>query len=149
MSYFIHFVFRNAGYDESLQLLEARGFVLSVHATCAVTVTRQMLDAELLQYAIERPILAYGQQKLFYDGQLILLVFGSNNGVSLGISSNLENIAEVTVEVTLNNAVTHTDSLEVTAILAPGEFRLVHHILPLDISKRISWDCDVHWRVWS
>ncbi len=111
--------------------------------------TRQTFDAELLEYAIERPILAFGKQKPFSDGQLIVLAFGPNNGVSLGISSNLENIAEVTVEVTLNNAVTHTGSLEVTAILAPGEFRLAHHILPLDMRKMMSWDCDVHWRVWS
>ncbi len=146
MSYFIYFVFRNAGYDESLQLVKARGFVLSVHATCAVTVTRQTFDAKLLQYAIERPILAFGKQKLFYDGQLIVLAFGSNNGVSLGISSNLENIAEVTVEVTLNNAGTHTGMLAITKRFASGGYKVMHHIMPWNTGKW-SWDCDVHWRM--
>jgi hypothetical protein len=55
---------RAAGYDENLTLCGARGFILSIHTTCKIVCQRQAHDPALLEEAIERPIVAFGTQKV-------------------------------------------------------------------------------------
>jgi hypothetical protein len=57
-------VHRTAGYDRDLDLVSARSFILSIHSTCKVSVSRQQADDKLLEEAIERPIVAFGKQKV-------------------------------------------------------------------------------------
>ncbi len=131
-----------------MQLLEARQFALSVHTACAVTVTRQPFDATPFEKSIGLQLIAFGTRKEYAGGQLILIKLRPevNGGVVLGVQSNFASGADVTVKVVLDNAVTHTGMLAITKRFAPGDYEVMHHIMPLNTGKW-SWKYQLYWKV--
>jgi len=135
-----------AGYDADLDLCHGRGFVLSIHSVSKVVIAPEPADTELLEEAIERPIVAFGRCTNYDGGKFAIFDLRSGyNGVSLA-AKNLFNLPlEVTVKCKAVNALSHTGSLNAMQRIEPGHVEIMHHLMPIK-EERWSWAYSVEWK---
>jgi hypothetical protein len=113
--------------------------MFTIHATCEVKVRRQPVDPKLLEEAIERPILAYGQPKAYDNGKVVVLNLRSGyNGLSLAVQNLHDTSIEVTIELKLVNAVTSADAVKVAKVIRSNDVEVLHHVMPAT-SAKWSW----------
>ena len=135
-----------AGYDGELDLARGRGFIFSIHATCKIAVSRIPVDPELLEEAIEQPIVKFGKQKVYDGGKVLVFELRSGyNGVSLAVQNLHDTSIQVSITVKAVNALSHTGSLKATQVIRQGQVEVLHHIMPIK-DEKWSWGYSIEWK---
>ena len=155
------------GYDDHLDLVGARNFVLSTHAPagCALVLQKVPYDREAYAAALEVPVTsdADAREALDEDNDVILYRRSAGNW---GVSFAVENAAgtrkdgedydedeedeEQTLVFTLDcaasrNVVSHAGALRHTVRVPPGgETRVVHYLVP-NVQGAWQWQYEASW----
>jgi hypothetical protein len=124
------------GYDEQLNLINARTVVVSVHSEQGAVDLDPLpsFDPQIFEAAIELPVKKNGKaQDLSADGGVRLYVQKAGySGIALAVENNLSSTIRATVDCSDSvNAVSHRGSdLYGEEIIAPGEMQVVHFLMP-------------------
>ena len=152
------------GYDEHLNLVGARSFVLSTHAPagCAIVIQKVPYDREAYAAALVVPVKSDPDTRevLDADGDVI---FYRRSGGNWGVSFAVENgagrrrspsqkvdgdhgqILVFTLDCSdSKNTLSHTGGLSCTVKVLPGKTEVVHHLVPKKQSSW-QWQYDAKW----
>jgi len=119
----------------------ARSAVLSVHCDKLFSIQEIEFSKDAYDLAIKLPAIHNGTQTdLFGDGSVILYTLKSGYNGNTYVAENKKRDMYVKLEMDFTNSsniITEDGALAVTAIIAPGESRCVHHLMPLD--ENLPW----------
>jgi hypothetical protein len=122
------------GYDERLNLVNARVGVVSLHSEKPTTLKQlPLFDMAAYEAALELPIRRNGSQSAASkDGHLQLYTLRSGySGVSLAVENTGPAAVVATVDCSrASNCVSHRGELKAREVLAPGQFKVMHHLMP-------------------
>ena len=132
--------FRHLGYNDRLQLSNARGAVLSVHGTVEMTLNSIPFDPKVFEEAVELPIMQLGNVTKYEGGKVVLYRYrGGYGGVSFLVANNHNHPLKFVMDCSGGkNIISHRDSLKHEELIPPGECSIMHHLAPAD-TKAGSW----------
>ena len=132
--------FQHLGYNDRLQLINARGAVLSVHGTVEMTLNSIPFDPKVFEEAIELPILQHGEVTKYEGGKVCLHRYrGGYGGVSFVVANNHNHPLKFEMDCSGGkNIISHRASLKHEEVIPAGECSIMHHLAPAD-TRAGSW----------